>query len=134
MTFAADIVRLLHLALIAFVVCVPFITEGAHWGIYAIHCMTVITLLVHWWTNESTCCLTLLESMLRGIPTERSFMHSLVNPIYRIDDVSLKRLVQLVTPLLGLISASHLSSNWNLIKRDVSLVLHQKNLVGAKTT
>jgi hypothetical protein len=123
MSVTANFIRLLHTLLVLFVIGVPFLADNQSWCIFAIHCMTVITLLVHWWTKQSACFLTLLESTLRGIPSHRSFMHSIVNPVYQIDDTELKRLVHLVTPILGIISAIRLSSKWKEMKDDIDRFL-----------
>ncbi len=118
-TLAANIVRLLHLALVIFVVTVPFLGGNAPWSVFAIHAMTVVTLLVHWVSGQNACFLTLLESKLRGIPSRNSFMHSIVTPVYQIDNARLREIVHAVTPVLGLISAVRLSSRWEQVKEDI---------------
>lgn len=120
MTFAANLVRLLHLALVLFVVAVPFLGGNPPWSLFAVHCMTVITLVVHWLTKQNACFLTLVESSLRGIPSTQSFMHSIVSPVYSIEDIDLKYLVHRVTPVLGIISALRLSSRWDVMKDDLA--------------
>ena len=122
MSVAADIVRLIHLALVIFVVVTPFIGKHASWSVLVLHCMTVITLVVHWMTGQSACFLTMMESALRGIPTGKSFMHSIVSPVYQIEDVDLRHIVHRVTPVLGLISAFHLSTKLDQLKADLATV------------
>lgn len=118
MTFAANVVRALHLGLVAFVIITPFVND-AHWSVFALHLMTIVTLLAHWWTNQNACFLTLLESMLRGIPQSKSFMYSLVSPVYQIKDADLRNIMHTVTPLLGVVSACRLSARWDSVKEDI---------------
>lgn len=120
MTLAANIVRLIHLALVLFVVVVPLAAgKDTHWSILAVHCMTVVTLLVHWITKQNACFLTLVESTLRGVPNTQSFMYSIVAPVYQIDDAELRDIVQVVTPILGVISAVKLSNKWAEMKEEL---------------
>ncbi len=123
MSYAANIVRLLHLALVIFVITVPFLGGNPSWSLFAVHVMTVITLLVHWVSGQNACFLTLLESKLRGIPSTNSFMHSIVTPVYQIDNAKLREIVHAVTPVLGLISAVRLSSRWDQVKEDIARCL-----------
>ena len=120
MTLAANVVRVIHLALVLFVVIVPFAGKDTHWSVLAVHCMTVLTLLVHWITKQNACFLTMVESTLRGVPNTESFMYSIVAPVYQIDDAKLRNIVHMVTPVLGLISAVKLSGKWNQMKEDLA--------------
>jgi hypothetical protein len=38
--------------------------------------------MTHWYFNNDICCLTLLESYIRGVKTDKTFIYSLVSPIY----------------------------------------------------
>ena len=109
--FLANCIRLVHILLVLFVIVVPFI-KAAKWPLLLIHFMTILTLFAHWIFNEDTCFLTLVESTLRGVPLEYSFMYQIVSPIYKIQDESLKQCVMYITPLLGLVSFQRLVDAW----------------------
>lgn len=96
-SLACWLVRILHAAFIAFVVLVPFMSRTV--GFLVIHAMLVPFLYLHWFLNNDTCALTLLECYLRGCPQDRSFVYNVVGPIYNVDP----RYVNAVTRVLPLI-------------------------------
>lgn len=75
----ATLIRTLHIFLILFVLLGAFLEDPI---ILLLHFTTCFTILIHWRYNDNTCALTLMESKLRGIPAETSFMYSLVSPVY----------------------------------------------------
>jgi len=79
MSLLADLIFLVHVAVVAFVVLAPFLATGATlvFAAFAIFCI-----LLHWKLNDSTCCLSLLESKIRGVEKGGTFMNRLVEPIY----------------------------------------------------
>ena len=118
---ASSFIKIIHVGVVLFIVVVPFLKK-IQWTVALLHVTSVVSLLVHWYVDEDTCFLTLLESMLLGIDTKTSFMHRLVSPIYKIQDKDLKRLVWIVTPILGLITLTRLYNARNLIKREILLM------------
>jgi hypothetical protein len=124
----ANIVRLIHMGIIGFVVVCPFLKKR-NWMVDVLHVVSVITLLAHWYLDEDTCFLTFLESMLRGIPTNQSFMYSIVSPIYKISDESLKSIVVHATPILGLISVMRIMNNWDVIQRDLKILFKHREAI-----
>lgn len=80
---AALVVRALHVAFVAFMALAPFSGDRV---VLVLHLVTTPFLWVHWLLNDDTCALTLLESRLRGVPAEASFVHSLVGPVYKLRD------------------------------------------------
>lgn len=119
--FLADIVRFLHICLILFIIVVPF-WKGSSWALLCLHAMACMTLIAHWIMNEDTCFLTLVECFFRGVQPDKSFMHSLVSPVYKIEDEELKRWVMRITPLLAITSLSRIYWNWDDVRRDIQLV------------
>lgn len=111
------IIRFLHLCLILFVVLTPFLKTP--WTIAVLHATTIISLLAHWYVDQDTCALTLLESLITGEPHNTSFMHQLVSPIYKIQDDRIKQIVWYVTPLLGLLSLFKLWMSKDLILNEL---------------
>lgn len=119
--FLANVVRLIHLAIVVFIVVSPFLKKR-NWMIDILHVVSVITLVAHWYMDEDTCFLTYLESAIRGIPVQESFVYSIVSPVYKISDEEVKSLVMIATPVLGLISFVRILNNWSHIKQDLHLM------------
>lgn len=136
----ANLIRSLHFILIAFVIVVPILyllptgNEGGVgvgvggilnmklWPLLILHFTVCISLLVHWKFNDDTCFLTVVESSLRGIPMRNSFMHSIVSPIYKIQNDTVKNISSMGVPLLMLVVASQLFLLRHDISSDISLI------------
>jgi hypothetical protein len=118
MSLLADVIRFIHILVIVFVIVTPFI-PNLSWTILVLHLATVFTLLAHWFFDNDACFLTMVESKLRGIESHESFVHSIVSPIYKIDDALIKSLVWNITPILGIISATRLYNHWDIVEQDI---------------
>jgi hypothetical protein len=78
----ANVVFLIHIAVIIFFVSSPFIDSPFIWVLALIS--TVFT-TSHWCMPgpaKSTCFLTVCERWLRGCDSDDSFFHSIMKPIY----------------------------------------------------
>lgn len=80
-----DFIILLHIFFILFIVITPFM--GSNY-LLLMHAVTVPFMLLHWYLNDNTCCLTLIESQLRykiygkyPIP-EDCISYKIIAPIY----------------------------------------------------
>jgi hypothetical protein len=118
-TIVADFVRLLHILLVLFVL---FGSASNSYGILTLHVAVCISLLVHWVANSDTCSLTLLESKLRGVNTQETFMHSIVSPVYKIESSTLSRLSYFATILVLVISLRKLYMSEEFTTAFVSLL------------
>ncbi len=104
---AATVIRILHIAFIAFMVYAPF--SGVD-EFLVMHAVLVPFLLLHWLTNSDACALTLLEKKLRGIKNDsESFIHNLVAPIYVIDDCTLRDITTVGTLMLWMVTLRQLT-------------------------
>lgn len=120
MNIAADCIRVLHILLVMFVLIVPFCRplfpqDSPLPGLLIVMEVVVIpAILIHWVTNQSTCCLTMLECSLRGVPANQTFMHQLLDPVYRfvsndhLDNETLKPCMYTIIILLWLKSVYEL--------------------------
>lgn len=72
-------VQFVHLLGILFMIIIPFQDEV---NLLVLHVSASMSILTHWYANDNTCFLSLVEAKLRGIPKDHSFIHSLVAPIY----------------------------------------------------
>jgi hypothetical protein len=97
MSLTALIVRAVHVGVIAFVLLAPFSSDPS---VVRAHVWLVPFLWVHWLLNNDACALTVLECKLRGVPTEASFVHSVVSPVYRITQTSAKTLAWVASLLV----------------------------------
>lgn len=101
------IVRIVHLGFIAWMIWAPF--SGTP-EILLMHAVMCPFLMLHWLTNsDGGCFLTLLEKKLRGIDDDESFIHSIVAPLYVIDDAVLKKVVFGTTLVLWGITLGNLA-------------------------
>lgn len=99
----AYIIKILHLWLIYFMLTVPF-TKKLPWVTVLLHFIISFSLILHWVKNDNQCVFAQIEAYLMGVPLEKSFIHNLVSPVYRISDEQLSQILYIVTPLLGLVS------------------------------
>lgn len=106
MNLAAQFVSLLHASLIIFVASVPFLKLELPW--YLLHVTVVLGLVLHWALRTDVCALTYLEASLRGLPPDKSFIYSIVGPVFNIEDSTLREFVFTGTVLLGFVSAYRL--------------------------
>ena len=111
----AFMVWALHLAFVAFMVWAPF--SGNETAV-ALHFVSTPFLWLHWALNDDTCALTLMERGLRGVPSEESFFHNLVSPIYKIQDSDVRSLSWIISILLWLVTLSKVLKRPGMI-RDV---------------
>lgn len=78
MPFVANFVRIIHILFVLFMVAAPF-TNNFTRDMYII---IVPFLFLHWWMNDDTCALTLMECKLRGVGKSESLMQQIVGPVY----------------------------------------------------
>ena len=83
MELVANIIFTLHVILAVFLIITPFI-PNIDPVILLLHAITVPFILIHWVTNEDTCCLTTLEQMFRsGTQKSELFFQRLVGSVYQ---------------------------------------------------
>jgi hypothetical protein len=80
---AATIIRLLHGIFILFVLFGILSNDPM---LLILYLFTLISLQLHWYLNNDTCFLTIVEKAITGRTDSESFMHQLVSPVYKITD------------------------------------------------
>jgi hypothetical protein len=83
---AANIVALIHLAVVVFFLYAPF---SPYPHVWVLAFVAGVFTMSHWLIpgpESDTCCLTVLERWLRGCEKKESFMHSVMSPIYKAVD------------------------------------------------
>lgn len=103
MMSVAAIVTIMHIMFIVWVCTVPFVGDLHQLLLYA---MVIPFVVAHWLLNNDQCALTLLEQWLRGVPSDQSFIHKIVSPIYLfmsgsdVSDAAIKQCVYILTACL----------------------------------
>jgi hypothetical protein len=83
------IVNILHKIFILFMLVAWMSDDIYHIILYA---MTLLTLKIHWYANDDTCALTILEQTITGVKKKESFMNQIVSPVYKIKDKTMKNI------------------------------------------
>ena len=137
MNVAADVVRFIHILVVLFVILVPFSRkffppQSKYPGfLLLMGAILIFWLIIHWILNDSTCCLTVLESHLRGIPMNDTFMYSILDPVYRfiskdhLNNGTLSGVVTVVTVGLWLKTLWELNAiHWQPVTEMVDVFRH----------
>jgi hypothetical protein len=112
MNILANIISILHLALVLFVTCTPFLISHPIGLLY--YCFVLFFLGVHWITNNDTCILTIIEAKLRGKKSTTTFMSQLVSPVYKISAIEIHICVALL-----FLYALYKSKIWDVKTREI---------------
>lgn len=86
------LIRFLHISLILFMIATPLHRKSPSL-LLILHLHIGLLMVLHWVTNSDGCILTVIETAIRGVPLSNSFVHSLVSPIYSIDDETVRTVV-----------------------------------------
>jgi hypothetical protein len=123
----ALIVKVFHMSLLVGVIVTPFLYLFPRfcklWPLLLLHATMCMSLLVHWKLNDDTCFLTVVESSVRGVEKKQSFMHSMMSPVYKIQDEDLKRISLAVVPFLMAFSIIQLVLSKGEVINDLKLIL-----------
>lgn len=114
-TVLANLCWLLHIMFVLWVVITPFTHNEP---MLVLHLMVMPFLWFHWVLADDTCALTLMERHLRGVPSDESFFHNLVSPVYKIRDKDLRAASWIASVVLWLITLSKVLQRPQMI-RDV---------------
>ncbi len=109
----ANLVWLLHMLFLVWVVVVPFTNNEP---MLVLHLIVMPFLWFHWWLNDDTCALTLMEQHLRGVSSEQSFFHALVSPVYKIQDGDVRALSWVFSVVLWLVTLSKVMNRPAMIR------------------
>lgn len=109
--FIANFIWVVHIIIILFVVCVPFTNSNYF---LLLHAIFVPFMMLHWVTNNNTCCLTVTEKFLRNVKTDKDaqecFTCKLIEPIYdfKKNHEAQSAIIYVITIILWIISVSKL--------------------------
>ena len=86
----ASIVKICHWALILFILLAPILGNEI---MLTYHAIMVPGILIHWVTNNNVCSLTMLESQLTNIPTDKTFIGQILHPFFEVNNMLIYALV-----------------------------------------
>lgn len=79
-TFVANLIYIIHFAVLGFVVLAPF---SSNQKILTIEMALLLTIMFHWITNNQVCCLTEFEKILRDETDDgNTFFGRIMGPVY----------------------------------------------------
>ena len=117
MSTLATLVAIIHSALVVFMIVVPLRDSPVPQLLS--HIVVAIGLLSHWVMRTDVCALTYIEAMLRGVKPEKSFIFSVVGPVFNVSDALTRRVVFWGTVALAMVSAWRLSKKLSALCKSV---------------
>ena len=107
----AFIIHVFHCFIVLFMIIVPFIPTLPICYLL-LHAVGGFSLLIHWWANNDACSLTMMESVLRGIPKEEALTHKFISPLYTgLSGNTWSNMIHVITIALVLYSIYKLVNN-----------------------
>jgi hypothetical protein len=102
--------------LILFILLAPF--SGSNYILF-INILIVPFILLHWYLNNNTCCLTSLEHYFRKNSyndnnSNEGFMNELITPVYdfKKNNMDFEKIIYIIAYISFIISAGHLYYNY----------------------
>lgn len=137
MSFAANIIFIIHILVVMFFVITPFLPIETYGPLLVLHAISTIFIWFHWYLGDDTCALTVMEAQLRGMTFEeaksgKSFFHNIVSPIYKIEDDDLREISWGISFILWMITMVKLTNRPDVIKElftNVKRVFKSEDLV-----
>lgn len=87
--------------------------------------MINLSLLTHWLTNNDTCALTVVEAIVRGAPSDQTFMHRLVSPVYKFNHETVYYATYIGTILLLMTATIRLARLYKKTNKDALAFLFE---------
>ena len=79
MNIYADLIRLVHYCIVAFLAVIPYLNIKNWLDLYL---FIVPYLMIQWYIFKYNCGLTVFESALRNIPYREGFIYNVLKPIF----------------------------------------------------
>jgi len=111
MEIIADLIYLIHLAVVLFIVFAPFSNSLS---ILILHVAFSMTLIIHWKTNSNVCCLTIAESWFRGVEMSGTFLNKIMEPVYKISENKMSSIIWTVTLVMMAVSCYKIYYHQNI--------------------
>lgn len=123
----ANAISLFHIMIILFVLIAPFTNIVA---LLILHVTFCLSLLVHWYTNNNICSLSVMEAKLRGLEYTDSFSHKFIGPVYDVSKTTWSTICYIITIVLMIVSIHYIykSNKFNMIYKqcnEISEIIKQ---------
>lgn len=105
------IINIIHYIVILCVIFIPFTNNSL---LLLLHSIIIPFILFHWYLNNDTCALTLLEKFVREkinddknkvIKEEDCITYKIISPIYNFTNYNKSKVIWIITILLWLLSS-----------------------------
>jgi hypothetical protein len=106
------IINLFHILVILFVLLAPFIFRNSPL-VLILHVVFGLSLLIHWYANDDTCCLTEFETYLSGGDKVETFSYKFISPMYKVSEKDWSKICYILTILLMTVSLYNLITSEN---------------------
>jgi hypothetical protein len=98
-----------------------------------LYTVTLLSLKTHWYSNDDTCALTILEQKLTGVVKNESFINQIVSPIYKIKDETTQDMSHYFVNVMSIVILYKLFTHrespklWNAVKNgDIMKILNKE--------
>ena len=121
MSFAANVIFVIHILVVLFFVVTPFLPVEQYGPLLVLHAISTVFIWFHWILEDDTCALTVMEAQMRGLSFEeaksgKSFFHNVVSPIYKIEDEDMREISWGVSFVLWFISVAKITNRPDVLK------------------
>lgn len=97
MNYSIISIRVLHILFIIYILIGLFIGNDKMYII--LYITTIISLKIHWYANDDTCALTIIEQIITNKYKDETFVHRIISPIYKIENDKLNILSKIITDI-----------------------------------
>jgi hypothetical protein len=125
------VINIFHKIFILFMLVAWMSNDIYHIILYAV---TLLSLKTHWYTNDDTCALTLLEQQFTGVEKNESFINQIVSPVYKIKNETTEKIshyfvnIMSVVILFKLYTHPKASGLWNALKKGEFIKILNKSI------
>lgn len=121
MSLAANVIFIIHILVVLFFVITPFLPVETYGPLLVLHAISTVFIWFHWFLEDDTCALTVMEAKFRGMSWEeaksgKSFFHNIVSPIYKIEDDDVREISWGISFILWIITMVKLTNRPDVMK------------------
>ncbi len=126
------IINIIHYIVILSVIFIPFTNNSS---LLLLHSIILPFILFHWYSNNDTCALTIIEKFVRqkinkkiNVKEEDCITYKLISPIYNFTNYNKSKLIWIITILLWLISSIKVYNKYSNNEYD-KIINEFKNII-----
>ena len=88
-----NIIFIIHVIFLVWILVTPSLNDRRQLEFYG---MIIPFIFYHWSVNDDTCAMTQLEMMLTNQEKDKTFMHRVVSPIYKMEENDVNKITKTV--------------------------------------